>query len=366
MISDKESALFNLIRIGLNRDEVQNNPLCKDLQSIKDIAFKQGVGNIVFDGIKKILLNDSEQKLSQNVDEHTLRMMEWFGYTNLSIRQYEQNKKITEKLGSFYSLYDIPMMLLKGYGLSLNYPIPPHRPSGDVDIYLFGQWKKADILMSTDCGIVVDNSHHHHSVFQFEGQSVENHYDFINVHSHLSNIKIEKHFKKLAQEKGEEIFPNVYLPSPLLEVEFTVRHAAIHFAAGELTIRQILDFILLAEKKHSQIDWGMFWSDAKMMGMDQFVQAIIDIAISYLNFDDSKLRSSLPHNNEMANKVLQDIFHPDYTGEKPNGFLLYTRWMIKRWWTNRWKHEIVYTDSLLSPFFVQMWSHLLKPSSLKN
>ncbi len=256
-----ESTLFNLIMIGLNRDECHGMTLCGDLQNIKDIAFKQGVGNIVFEGIQRILKNNPDHKLDKDKDKHTLLMMEWFGYANLSKNRYEQNRTATEKLGNFYSQYDIPMMLLKGYGLSLNYPQPNQRPAGDIDIYLFGEWKRADALISSDCNIEVDNSHHHHSVFDFDGQSVENHYDFINVHSHISSRKIERHFKSLAHEKGKEIMPNVYLPSPLLEAEFTARHAAIHFAAGELTVRQILDFILLVEKKHALINWGLFWRD---------------------------------------------------------------------------------------------------------
>ena len=265
MISSEDSRLLYLLRLGLNRGNTYEIPFHENFRQIRELVFRQGVGNIVFDGIQKFLRNSPNQKLTEDEDKNTLLLMEWFGYANLSTNKYDQNKIAIKKLGSFYSLYGIPMMLLRGYGLSLNYPIPAHRPSGDVYIYLFGQWKKADTFMSIDCGIDVDNSHHHHSVFQFEGQSVENHYDFINVHSHLSNKQIETHFKKLAQEKGEEIFPNVYLPSPLLEAEFTVRHAAIHVAAGELSIRQVVDFILLAEKKYSQINWESFWSDVKMI-----------------------------------------------------------------------------------------------------
>lgn len=61
------------------------------------------------------------------------------------------------------------MMVLKGYGLSKNYPVPNHRPCGDMDIYLFGDQEKADKLIAEELGIKIDNSHHHHTVFQFQG-----------------------------------------------------------------------------------------------------------------------------------------------------------------------------------------------------
>lgn len=68
------------------------------------------------------------------------------------------------------------MMLLKGYGLSICWPVPEHRPVGDIDIYLgladsgcaFGHkniWKEADKVVSEKLGIKVDNTHHHHSIY---------------------------------------------------------------------------------------------------------------------------------------------------------------------------------------------------------
>ena len=50
--------------------------LCGDLQNIKDIAFKQGVGNIVFEGIQRFLKKYPDQKLDKDEDKHTLLMME--------------------------------------------------------------------------------------------------------------------------------------------------------------------------------------------------------------------------------------------------------------------------------------------------
>ena len=87
------------------------------------------------------------------------------------------------------------MMVLKGYGLSLNYPIPSHRPCGDVDIWNFGEYRRADKVLHDKLGITVDNSHHHHTTFTFQDQFFENHYDFINVHSHPSSKVVEAKLK---------------------------------------------------------------------------------------------------------------------------------------------------------------------------
>lgn len=90
------------------------------------------------------------------------------------------------------------MIVLKGYGLAQNYPIPCHRPCGDVDIYLFGEQEKADKLLQEKFGITIDKTHHHHTVFRFKNETEENHYDFLNVHVRPSNKRVEKKLKKMA------------------------------------------------------------------------------------------------------------------------------------------------------------------------
>jgi len=92
------------------------------------------------------------------------------------------------------------MMLLKGLACGVDWPRPEHRPYGDIDIYLFGKQKEADeaLRQAQGPGFKVDTSHHHHTVFQWQGFTVENHYDFLNVHHHKSNVELEAILKSLA------------------------------------------------------------------------------------------------------------------------------------------------------------------------
>ena len=62
---------------------------------------------------------------------------------------------------------------------------------------------------------MIDSSHHHHTVFYWRDFMVENHYDFVNIHSHKSNRKIETILKKLGQDESHsvEVYgEKVYLP----------------------------------------------------------------------------------------------------------------------------------------------------------
>jgi len=61
--------------------------------------------------------------------------------------EYGQYVGAIVSLAKEYSSAGIDTMLLKGYGLSLNWPVPEHRPVGDIDTYHFGKWRKADELV---------------------------------------------------------------------------------------------------------------------------------------------------------------------------------------------------------------------------
>lgn len=61
---------------------------------------------------------------------------EWFGSVFQAEADYKKYVEDIASLAKAYSEAGIEMMVLKGYGLSLNYPVPAHRPVGDVDVFL--------------------------------------------------------------------------------------------------------------------------------------------------------------------------------------------------------------------------------------
>ena len=162
-------------------------------------------------------------------------------------QKYARQKSVIAKLARFFAEYSVKMMILKGYGLSLNYPVPNHRPCSDVDIWLFEEHKtadgnikrcsaqqKADDLLREQLNISIDGDKHHHTVFYLDGVMVENHYDFLNIHAHLSNRIIEQRLQQLTAQPMEQIAvgeTTVYIPSPDFHALFLLRHSASHFVA---------------------------------------------------------------------------------------------------------------------------------------
>lgn len=344
------------------------------------LSVKQCVPSVVLDGLNKSLVSAAlPGKGIGKTDK-----LKWLGMLLNMEKQYARHESIVAELAAVYQSAGYRMMLLKGYGLSKYWPIPNHRPTGDIDIYLMYMdsdgkdkcqpaWKCADMMMKEKLGVEIDNSHHHHSVFTYKGIMVENHYDFINVHSHRSNRWIENEFKTLALTGCEEYtFDNgakLLFPSPLLHCLFVARHNACHFAAEHLNLRQLLDWALFVEKRNENMDWDYFWSTAKKMGMEKFVLCMAFIAIEQLSFERSIFHIPDEYmdfqkcEHDLIDKVFDDILHPTDEGNDGKG-LVYVVRRFKLWKRNLWKHRIVYSDSVVSTFYAQIKSHLMKPTTI--
>lgn len=357
-------ALIELLKVGIGNSVECRIPHSVQWGQVLGIAQMQGVGSVVLDGVEKSKL----EGISKEV------LLQWIAYTQQQENRYVLQEKLIAELASFYQEYNIPMMVLKGWGLSLLYPNPNHRPYSDLDIYLYGKQKEGDAALEDWFKSLnvkefkIDNSHHHHSVFVYKGLSVENHYDFINVYSHSSNKKVEKRLKSLVKETPNVMVKvngvEVWLPSPDFNALFLLRHAAAHFAGSEISLRQVVDWGLFMQHYHKQVDWGSLMPFIKEMNMHHFLGAINYICYHYLGFNKEVFISCI--DESFGDKVFEELFNPMHEKSKVKGTVRYIYSRFRYWWSNRWKHRIVYSDSLLTTFLVQFFAHLMKPTTLRN
>ena len=343
-----------------------------------------GLSAIVWDNIQQAV---DEGKISDEQQPSKVHKIQWALEVEQIERKYARQKLVIMKLARFFAEHNIKLMILKGYGLSLNYPVPQHRPCSDVDIWLFEERKmpdgitkrcsaqqKADNLLREHLNIDIDEDRHHHTVFYLDGVMVENHYDFLNIHAHLSNRIIEQRLQLLTtQSPMEQIMVKdgnnkaiIYLPSPDFHALFMLRHSASHFAAERIVIRHLLDWRYFIEKYAEQIDWPSLRQIAKQTNMHKFLDCLNAICLDKLGLPSH----CVPHfelDETLKERVWNEILQPEFSEQKPSnvGYLRSWSYMIRRWWANRWKHRIVYNESLVKTFFVQVYSHLLKPHSLK-
>ena len=355
-MTQTEQLLLSLVRIGIWKDHLNNSiPENIDWNVLYDLAQNQGVVAIVLDGINYCY----EKGIELNLNFQT--KMDWIGLVSQMETIYAQHEKNMRALAAWYQQHNIRMMVLKGYGLSLNYPVPNHRPCGDIDIYLFGDQVRADKLLQEELGNSVDKSHHHHTVFKFQRETVENHYDFLNIHVRKSNKRIEAKLKELASDNVNfEINYNLLFPSVEFNTIYLLRHCAAHFASTEMTIRQVLDWGFYMEKHHQEIDWDTYLPYIKQEGMFRFYNLLGLFCMRHLGFDASIFHSL--YEDDLFERFSKEILSPEFE-DRENGRLLHSLSVKpRRWWHNRWKNRLCYLDGAFSEFTYGLWAKLLKPS----
>ena len=366
----KESVaiLFQLLRAALHpeRQEVPQWQGAVDWPTVYRVATEQGVAAIAWDGLTRMR---NEGLLSPEMDIPRTLKLQWAMQVEQIEKRYAKQKQAIEALCSFYAEHDIDMMILKGYGLSVLYPKPNHRPCGDIDTWLFGEQERADKLLQERYGLEIDTEKHYHTVFTFQGVMVENHFNLLNPNSHLSNRPVERRLRSLLPDRSAAIGleqQGLYAPNPDFNALFLLRHSAAHFAAAEIGLRHIIDWVMFVKHYGRQVDWPALATFAQKMNMHRFLQCQMAISIDYLGLDAACV-PSFERDEVLERRVLNDILHPEFSEKAQKvGLVRSLIYKTRRWWANRWKHHMVYNEGLILTFLVQLRSHLMLPKSLKN
>ena len=429
METDVYNDFLQLVRLGIGH---QAGPLSAnpDWKAIYAQALKHALPAVLVDGINDVRCKRDDVRCKRDDvrcegESHTSAiihqpsfppkelMLQWIGET---LQSFEMHRKVylqaVASLARFYNAHGYRMMVLKGYACSLNWPRPKHRPCGDIDIWLFGQQKEADAAMEKTIGIKVDTSHHHHTVFNWGGFMVENHYDFVNVHSYRSSRRMERLFKELGafEQKNENENQNeklsqkaqkgygfahqpvelqgerLWLPSPNLHALFLLRHLGAHFAAIDISLRQLLDWAFFAEKhtgdvrckteevrcedkshtsaiKHQpsqEVDWEWLQGVLEEYGMSQFFHCVNAICVEDLGFAEEVFPKG-DFDPLLKQRILTDILAPEYPREEPAAFIPKMTYKYRRWQGNAWKQRLVYDDNRFVSFWTGLGEHLFRP-----
>lgn len=368
-MSQTDKILLSLVRyaIGGGRDKIVFGD---NLSRVIAQSVRQSVPLLVADGLQAFMAAYPEARiLEKEPVADRVKRIHWLGQVMAHERIYAQHEKSMSDLARLYADRGIRMMVLKGYGLSLDWPVPNHRPVGDLDIYLFGKWQAADALVAKYFGVKVDDGHEHHTLFNLKGVVVENHYDFINTKAHRDAPKIEARLKDLAEKDCREIEvqgAKIYLPSADFNAIFLMRHMGQHFAGEHLNLRQILDWGFFVRAHHSEVDWIEAITFLKEIGLYTFFNQINAICIDYLGFGEDEF-PFVERNEMLEERILCDVLHPEFAEEKPSsGLQNILAFKLHRWWRNRWKHVLIYNDKLWVTFVTLLLSHLKRIDTIKD
>lgn len=316
---------------------------------------------IVLDGIERI---------PERLRPPQVVMLQWIGEVlqNYEARYVDYENAIG-KLAGFYNSHGLKMMVIKGYGLGLNYPNPKHRPCGDIDTWNFGRQKEADAILSKEKGVYIDNSsHRHHTVFDWKGYMVENHYDILTIDANKTNMILEPILKDCAMDDSEYMEiggEKVFLPSANFNALYLLRHMLMHFVGTKMNIRQLIDWGFFWEKHGKEVDKKWLCSILEKHHMKVFFNIINAICIEDLGFQ-AGVFPSLQYIPHMKERILNEIFQPEFDWKKAHDKNIFKRifFKYKRWKGGAWKRELCCGEGPLESFVWSVRSHLLKPASI--
>lgn len=330
-------------------------------QKIGNLASRQGVLAYILDAISLLP--------KENLPAKEL-LLQWIGETVAQENSYKNHAQAISELSAFYESHGIKMMLLKGWGLSLNYPHPNHRPTGDVDIWLYGDQERGDELLSKEKDIHPIKSSHH-TIFFNKDVEVENHITFIEIDCHKPDGS-EEVLLQYAKEPAIEVQGangnTVLLPSPNLNAYFLLRHSSGHFATENITLRHLLDWGFFVEKYHGEIDWDALYANAKEKNMHVFLDCQNAICVNELGFppDIFPIRERHP---ELEKRIFNDILYPEFQEIAPDmkkHFVKYCYVKTKRHLANKWKYDITYKEHFLSILSRFAWNRIKAPYSFSD
>lgn len=357
MFTKTENSLFYIIRLGIGH-RASPPVTITDWEAVKALAAQHGLSAVALDGV---------YRLPENKRPEETFLAVWKGEVAQEFELiYEQYSKVLSQMSKFFASNGIKMMVFKGYACSLNWPMPNHRPCGDIDMWLFGKSREADELVASDRGIEVHYDYHHYTRFYWWKFRVENHYSFVNVHHHKSNVEMEKILEKLGEDDSysvDVLGQKVCLPSPNLHALYLLRHAFTHFAAVKISLKHVLDWGFHVQAHSSEIDWPWLVGLLDSFGMHRMFNIFNAICVEDFGFAAS-LFPELRFSPMLKDRVLAEILSPEFSGETPSALFPRIAFKFRRWRANAWKHRLCYRESLWSAFWSGVWNHLLKPRSI--
>lgn len=242
-------------------------------ERIYRMAADHGLSAVVWDGICRL------PAAQQPPRETRIR---WALSAEKLEERYRHQQQTASKLAARFSEEGLRMLLLKGLGLSRDYPLPEHRECGDIDIYLYGQSDKGDrVLHEIGAHLYFDVPKH--SEYIWDGVLIENHRTILNVRRNRTERELNALLVRLLEKDGTHgLAPGIQAPRATFNAIFLIRHAAVHFQKEGIVLRHLCDWACFLTRHWDEIDHALFRTAMEDYRMDRFADLMTAAAVEYL------------------------------------------------------------------------------------
>lgn len=237
-----------------------------DWASVLELASEQGVQGICLAAI--------EQLPAGTIPQQTL--LQWIGLSEMQRQQYEQTWRVACKLDRLWALEGIHAIVLKGRSVAKYYPVPSHRYSCDLDVYMGDAWERACELLEGQ-GIRLEYEVYKEVEFTLDNVYVECHRYITPVRGNKHLKECERYLRSLLDSEPSECFEGTSLVFPplMFTVMLYIEHALGDLLHGHLMLKHIVDWVVL---RRQSMDWDAFYAKCKAFKFDRFLSLIDALA----------------------------------------------------------------------------------------
>lgn len=317
--NDMVDVMFELLRAGVfGCDPNISDDMEVDWDALMVTASDQGLLGWVWDGICKL---PADQKPSR------LQLINW-GLSAQEIRsRYEKQCMAINDLVQMCDQSGMRMLLLKGKGLANLFPNPSARPSGDVDVYFFDDFEKANRLLGGEGCI----EHHLHTSCDYKGAHIEIHNIFV-----YPNSRVKKRVGEylLEEVKNAELTAEgFYIFQPLPNLVYLLMHGLNHISyeldSTIFPIKIIVDLAMFIKTYQSQLPSHKAYALMDVFGLEKSFELMVYMSEWLLNVDLSIYHKGLIDKRDLC-KIKDMLMNRGLVSPIPKGLPIFKQ--SKSYW----------------------------------
>ena len=311
-------------------------------------------------GLLPTVMSLFEKRTIENLELRNA-IISWFGNAQIDVYNYRMRISTMRELAELFDKDGIDVMFFKGAALAQLYPVEEWRVFSDIDFYLYGKWQEGNRVLERH-GIECRPYVHHNTEAVLNSILLENHYDFLERMNHKQNLVLDDEMKRLAEKEGHSIradflgedVKNAYMMTPTMNAIFLMRHMATHFVSETIPLRMLYDWALFLKHHAKDVDWELVVRLYEKSGMTEFVGIIQGLIAEHLAINIQV--PVQPLTGEDTDRIWHSIVNPPIQNPYLKYSLKYYLFEVKMFWSNRWKHKIVYpTESFTLLFMKYVW-----------
>ena len=269
--------MLQLLRKALDNSCQMELPKGADWMGILNLASEQGVQGICLEAI--------EQLPAGTIPQPTL--LQWIGFSEMQRQQYEQAWRVACKLDKLWAVEGIQATVLKGRSISKYYPVPSHRYSCDLDVFIGCEWGRACELLEGQ-GIRLEHEVYKEVEFTLDNVYVECHRYITPVRGNKHLKEFERYLRSLLDGGSKECFEGTTVVCPLLmfTVMLYIEHALGDLLHGHLTLKHVVDWVVLRRQNFNR---DVFHSRCKEFKFDKFlplIDAFADVVEGHMEYNE--------------------------------------------------------------------------------